>query len=150
MGVIAFELSHVYSPLSVVRLKRLDQYAVYSRGSVLRQAAQRLQNLSVIRKAARAVLGVDQRPIGSYIEDAAAAFDELRLYAQLLGNFGRQTGGPRQIVSAYAVLDRDAHVGLPEVFMIAEVRWGGSDPVPHHCFARPRSVSDARNRFSSF
>jgi hypothetical protein len=56
------------------------------------------------------VLGVDQRAVCGDIEDAAAALDELRLYAQMFGNFGRQTGGPRQIVSAHAVLDRDAHI----------------------------------------
>jgi hypothetical protein len=66
-----------------MRLKRVSQRAVYSRDSSPRQAAQRLQNLAVIRKTARAVLGVDKLAVGSDIEDAAAALDQLRLYAKL-------------------------------------------------------------------
>jgi hypothetical protein len=60
-------------------------------------------------EAAVAVLGEDELAVGDDVEDAVIALEELRLDAERLPDVGRQTGGPRQIVSAYAVLDGDVH-----------------------------------------
>ena len=68
------------------------------------------------------MLRVDQRAVCRDVEYAGASLDELRLDAELARNIGRQTGGPREVVSLDAVLDRDAHVGLREKTMIAETR----------------------------
>jgi hypothetical protein len=81
--------------------------------STLRQGTQSLQNLCVFGEKACAVFRVDQRAVCGDIEYAAAAPDELGLDAELFGDFGRQTGGPGQITSAHAVLDRDAHRQAP-------------------------------------
>ena len=45
-------------------------------------------------------------------ECAARARYELRRNADFVFNLGRQTGGPRQVVSTHAVFDRDLHVVL--------------------------------------
>ena len=73
------------------------------------QGAQGPNDLPGIRIPALAVLGKNQRAVGSDIEDTAAALDELGLHSELPGNFGRQTGGPGQVVSDHAVGDGDAH-----------------------------------------
>ena len=73
------------------------------------QGAQGPNDLPGIRIPALAVLGKNQRAVGGDVEDAVAALDELGLHAELPGNFGRQTGGPGQVVSDYAVGDGDAH-----------------------------------------
>ena len=57
------------------------------------------------------MLGEDQSAISDDIEDAVNASDEFGLYPELRGDLGRQTGGPRQIVSTYAVGYGDAHRG---------------------------------------
>ena len=84
--------------------------------SALRQAAQRLQNLRVFREAARTVLRVDERAICADVENAAAALNELGLDAELFRYFGRQTGGPRQITSTHAVLNRHSHDQAPQKY----------------------------------
>jgi hypothetical protein len=67
------------------------------------------------------VLGIDERAVSGDVEDAAAAFDELSLESQLLGDLGRQTGGLGQVTSAHAILDGDAHChGSAKVTMIAD------------------------------
>jgi hypothetical protein len=66
-------------------------------------------DLGGVGEAAVAVLGEDQPAVGDDVEDAAIALQELRLDAERLPDVGRQTGGPWQIVSAYAVLDGDLH-----------------------------------------
>jgi len=55
------------------------------------------------------VLGINQRAVRGNVEHTAAALDELGLHAELLGDFGRQTGGPREVASTAAVLDGDVH-----------------------------------------
>ena len=57
------------------------------------------------------MLGEDQSAISDDIEDAVNASDEFGLHPELRGDLGRQTGGPRQIVSTYAVGYGDAHRG---------------------------------------
>src|SRR5262249_4002939 len=77
--------------------------------SAFRHSAQGLQYLFAVGKAARAVLGIDQRTVRRDVEHAVAALDELGLHAELCRDFGRQTGGPGEVVSTDAVLDGDAH-----------------------------------------
>jgi hypothetical protein len=55
------------------------------------------------------VLREDHLSVELDVEDAIIALDQARLYGELLLNLGRQTGGLRQVVSAYAVFDRDFH-----------------------------------------
>jgi hypothetical protein len=66
------------------------------------------------------VLGEDPLPVRHDVEDAVVALDELRLDAEFLLDRGRQTGGPGQVVSAYAVGDRDLH-GRPLEFGLQRV-----------------------------
>ena len=73
------------------------------------QSAQRLNDFPGIRIAALAMLGKNDGAVGGDVEDAAATLDELGLHSELPGDLGRQTGGPGQVVSDYAVGDGDAH-----------------------------------------
>jgi len=47
----------------------------------------------------------DHAAVRLYVEDAVVSLDQARLDAELLLDTGRQTGGLRQVVSGYAVLD---------------------------------------------
>jgi hypothetical protein len=71
------------------------------------------QDLSRFREPPRFALGVDERPVDHDVEDAAGALRELRLDPERLFQLGRQTGGPRLVVSDDAVGDLDVHRGLP-------------------------------------
>ncbi len=78
------------------------------------------------REAAGFLLREDQTPIDDDLEDATVALDQGRLDAVFLLDLGRQTGGPWQVVSAYAVLDRDLlHPGR-----LAETRASDKSRVP--------------------
>jgi hypothetical protein len=55
------------------------------------------------------VLGEDELAVDGDVEDAAPALLQDGLHPHLPLDFGRQTGGPREVVSGYAVLDGDAH-----------------------------------------
>jgi hypothetical protein len=55
------------------------------------------------------VLGEDLLVVHGDDEDPAAAADELRLEAELLFDFSRQTGGSREVVSDAAVVDAYFH-----------------------------------------
>lgn len=59
----------------------------------------------------RIVLGEHARTVDEHIEDAAAAFDQVARYTHCLLDLGRQTGGPRKVVSTDAVMDLDLHDG---------------------------------------
>ena len=59
------------------------------------------------REATARLLREDQAPVEDDFEDAAVALDQGRRDAVFLLDLGRQTGGPGQVVSAYAVFDRD-------------------------------------------
>jgi hypothetical protein len=73
------------------------------------QTSQFLDDLFLVREASLVVLGENLLIAGDDLEDAAAAADELRLDAELRFDFGRQTGGPRKVVSNAAVMDGDVH-----------------------------------------
>jgi len=61
--------------------------------------------------ASRALLGEDDAPVRLYLEDAAGGLNEFHFrMREGITNLGRQTGGPRFVVSDDAVLDRDLHV----------------------------------------
>jgi hypothetical protein len=55
------------------------------------------------------VLGEDEATVHVDVEDAVGAADELRLAVETPFQVGRQTGGPRLVVSDPAVTDRDVH-----------------------------------------
>ena len=58
-----------------------------------------------------ALLGKNDAAVHLHLEDAAGGLDELHFrVGKRVANLGRQTGGPRFVVSDDAVLDRDLHV----------------------------------------
>jgi hypothetical protein len=63
----------------------------------------------VLGKAALLVFAEDHLAAGDDVEDSPGCFDEPGLDADFLFDFGRQTGGLRQIVSLSAIGDRDFH-----------------------------------------
>ena len=71
--------------------------------------AERADDLARFRKPLLGVLGEDQLAVDDHVEDPVGALDELGLDAERLLEFGRQTGGPRQVLSTRAVGDRDCH-----------------------------------------
>jgi hypothetical protein len=61
--------------------------------------------------APRALLGENDAAVHLYFKDAAGGLDEFHFrMREGIANLGRQTGGPRFVVSDDAVLDRDLHV----------------------------------------
>jgi hypothetical protein len=68
------------------------------------------QNLARFGKPIDFVLGKDELVIDQDIEDAVVSPYQDRLGPDLLLDFGRQTGGPRKVVSASAILDFDLHM----------------------------------------
>lgn len=78
-------------------------------GRGLLHGPQRLHDLPGFGKTALAFLRENQRALRGHIEHPVRTLDELRLHAELRGDFGRQTGGPWQVVSAYAVGDAQVH-----------------------------------------
>jgi hypothetical protein len=69
------------------------------------------EDLLGLREATGLVLRVDPLAVHDDIEDPVVTFDELWLYAYLVLDEGRQTGGLGQVVSTHAVLDEDLHPG---------------------------------------
>lgn len=65
--------------------------------------AKKLKNFVVPGEATNLVLRKDELSIHDDIKDAIVALDQLRLNAELIRDFGRQTGGLREIVSGYAI-----------------------------------------------
>jgi hypothetical protein len=56
------------------------------------------------------LLGKDHRPIHRHLEDPAGGRDQLDVSVwPILAELGRQTGGPRLVVSDDAVVDGDSH-----------------------------------------
>jgi len=55
------------------------------------------------------MLREDRDAIDDHIEDTPASTDQLRVESERLADFGRQTGGPRKVVSNSAVVDLDLH-----------------------------------------
>src|SRR5688572_11771665 len=60
------------------------------------------------------MLRENDRVAGNDVEHAVDAFDEFGLLTVFRVNCGRQTGGPREIVSAHAVGNGDAHDQPPD------------------------------------
>jgi hypothetical protein len=63
----------------------------------------------MLREAAGLMPAVNQLAVDLYVEDPAAAPDQLDLDRVLLLDCVRQTGGCRFVVSLSAVLDADFH-----------------------------------------
>jgi len=69
------------------------------------------QDLARLRVASQPLLGEDPAPIHVHLEYAARGLDELDFGVRVgLPNLGRQTGGPRLVVSNDAVLDGHMHI----------------------------------------
>jgi hypothetical protein len=76
----------------------------------LRASGKRLQlpeDFAVFWEAALVVFAEDPFPVDNHVEDAAGALDQLRFNAARALDLGRQTGGPRQVVSLHAIGDAD-------------------------------------------
>jgi hypothetical protein len=93
------------------------------------QFAQGLKDFISARESALVVFREYQGAIGDNVEDADPAGGEFGLHPELLGDCGRQTGSLRQIVSAAAVSDGDAHGRIPDAKSEVYVnrRAGGSE-----------------------
>lgn len=61
------------------------------------------------RESPHFVFAEDQLAVNFYIEDTAAACNELRVGSGLFFDLGRQTGGTGKVVSFIAVSDRNRH-----------------------------------------
>lgn len=72
-----------------------------------------VDDLFVLWKAAGLVFGIDQFAVEFHVEDAVAAFDQLRFFRERLLDAGRQTGGLGQVVSHHAILNADLHHNSP-------------------------------------
>lgn len=72
-------------------------------------SAEKREDLVLFGEASDAVLREDQAIVLVDVEDPAVPADEFRFRAGRFLDPGRQTGGPRQVVSATAVVDRDRH-----------------------------------------
>ena len=68
-----------------------------------------VDDLSLGGKASLIVFREDALVVDSDVEDAAASAHDLTVDSQFLLDLGRQTGGPRQIVSDAAVVDSYVH-----------------------------------------
>jgi hypothetical protein len=55
------------------------------------------------------VLGEERLAVNDHVEDAVISLDQGRGIPRFLLDLGRQTGGPRKIVSLAAVRDFDLH-----------------------------------------
>ena len=71
----------------------------------LGQRAELVDDLALAREAPFLLLGEERLVVGGDDEDAAGAADELGVDAELFLDLGRQTGGPREVVSNAAVVD---------------------------------------------
>ena len=74
--------------------------------------AQEVKDIVFLGEPAFAVLGKYHLTVGHGIEHAGIALAQLCLDAELAQNARPQTGGPRVVVSARAVADRDLHSKL--------------------------------------
>jgi len=73
-----------------------------------------LEDLLRLREAPLLLLGEEERAVEDDLELASASLVELSLdLGSLLVDLGRQTGGPWQVVSSYALRDLELHGDLP-------------------------------------
>lgn len=63
----------------------------------------------MIREPSCVMLREHELAVGDDIENAAMAFHEFDVEAELVADFGRQTGGLRQVASSDAIGDRNLH-----------------------------------------
>jgi len=71
-----------------------------------------LEHLARLRVPSERLLRKHPAPVDLDFEHAARGLDELHLRLGVgLANLSRQTGGSRFVVSDYAVLDGDPHIG---------------------------------------
>ncbi len=70
-----------------------------------------VEDFRMFRESAGFLLAVDQLTVDFDVEDSPAAFDEFGLNAELRLDRVRQTGGLGRVVSLYAILNRNVHVG---------------------------------------
>lgn len=73
------------------------------------QSLDPIQHFVVLREAPDVMFAPDLRAVDVHVEDSAGAFDHLRIYAELILDRLRQTGGRGVIVSLHAVFDADVH-----------------------------------------
>ena len=103
--------SRVRAPLRVAANPVILRFAPNRSQYRLRTAGKLGQNLVVFGKAVHFVFGENHLSVHDDIEDPAAAFDEFRLDAGVLLDRIRQTGGLGRVVSLYAILNGNVHVG---------------------------------------
>ena len=91
-------------------IERIDRGAVprLLRSVKLTEA---VQHLRMFRESACFFLAVDQLAVDFDVEDSPAALDEFGVDVELGLNRVRQTGGLGRIVSLYAILNGNVHVG---------------------------------------
>ncbi len=65
----------------------------------------------MFREAAGLFLAVDQLAVDLDVKDSPAAFDEFNVDVEFGLNRIRQTGGLGRVVSLYAILNGNVHVG---------------------------------------
>jgi hypothetical protein len=63
----------------------------------------------VFGKPSGLMLRVNQLVVDLHVEDAAPPLDQLGINPELLFELFRQTGGFGEVVSLYAILNRDMH-----------------------------------------
>ncbi len=73
--------------------------------------ADAVQDFRMFRKSAGFLLAVDQLAVGFDVEDSPAALDEFGGDVEFGLDRVRQTGGLRRVVSLYAILNGNVHVG---------------------------------------
>jgi hypothetical protein len=76
------------------------------------QSAELIEDFLLGWKTSLVVLRENFLVIDSDIEDPAAAAHELAFHSERFLDFGRQTGGPRKVISDAAVIDFDFHSSL--------------------------------------
>jgi hypothetical protein len=70
---------------------------------------QHREDLILLREAPFGMLREEELAVDDDVEDPIVSLKERGLYARVLVNSGRQTGGLGEVVSAYAIGDLDLH-----------------------------------------
>ncbi len=71
-----------------------------------------VRDLPVIRESPQSALGKNQIAVDRDLEDPVLALDQLDRGSKLVLQLSRQPGGPRLVISNYAVFDCNFHVRL--------------------------------------
>ena len=83
----------------------------------LEAALQLRDDLVVFGIPSHLVFREQDLPVHLDVEDTSGALHQQGIETELFLDLGRQPGGPRQVVSAHAVGDRDPHGVLPSMKM---------------------------------